>query len=134
MRKIAVIAVFYDSRNNKFLVENRTKEQLLAGEKVFPGGKMEEEDLDNLETALRREIKEELEIDKFDFIDLKKEIRGINGYTMHQFLITSWKGKLPDRTLDRGAKLEWVDIDKFKSRVKPIERVAEMIRAYVAQS
>ena len=59
MAKKAVVYIFYDKNTDKFLVENRTKDQFLAGEKLFPGGKVEQNELDDLTITLIREAKEE---------------------------------------------------------------------------
>lgn len=93
MTKKAVVYIFYDKVNDKFLVENRTKDQFLAGEKLFPGGKVEPDELDDLSKTLIREAKEELGVDIIDYERLNKEIVGIGGFTLYPFLVTSWGGK-----------------------------------------
>jgi len=59
MKKVDVVgAVIYDKNQNKYLATMRNKEKNQGGLWEFPGGKIEEGE--NPETALIREIKEEL--------------------------------------------------------------------------
>lgn len=70
MVKKAVVYIFYDRNTDKFLVENRTKDQFLAGEKLFPGGKVELDEMNDLSKTLTREAKEELGVDIIEYKEL----------------------------------------------------------------
>lgn len=134
MDKIAIAYIFYDPQNKKYLIENRIDKQVAAGEKVFPGGKVEDDEKDNLEKALVREAKEELGIEIIKWVDLEKSVILESGYILHPYLITSWNGEIPDKVLDKGSKLEWVAKDKFKPRLESIKKLLRIANSYVAQS
>lgn len=93
MAKKAVVYIFYDTKTDKLLVENRTNDQFLAGEKLFPGGKVEPDELDDLSKTLIREAKEELSVDIFDYTELKPSVVGIGGFMLYPYLVTSWGGR-----------------------------------------
>ncbi len=131
--KKAVVYFIYDRATNSVLVENRTSEQSLAGRKLFPGGKVDPEELDNLSLTLFREVKEELGVEILDFKSIDRVVLGVNGYTLHPFVITKWKGIIPEKVLDKGSKLEWIELDKFESDVKPVTELHQIIKGYVAQ-
>jgi 8-oxo-dGTP pyrophosphatase MutT (NUDIX family) len=133
MDKKAVVYIFYDKNTYKFLVENRTKDQFLAGEKLFPGGKVEADELDDLSKTLIRESREELGVDIIDYVELHPAVTGIGGFTLYPYLVTSWKGTIPEKVLDKGSILEWVDIKTFKPNLKPVKQLLDLANNSVAQ-
>jgi 8-oxo-dGTP pyrophosphatase MutT (NUDIX family) len=134
MNKAAVIFIFYDSKNRKYLVENRTDMQIYSGKKVFPGGKVESNELNDLEKTLWREIKEEIGVRVKEFVDLKKTVIGESGYELHPYLILSWKGKIPKRVLDKEGELEWVDPGSFEPELESVRELLRLAQECVAQS
>lgn len=132
--KISVVYIFFDSTNNCLLVETRPKSQFLSGEKIFPAGKVKKDEIHKIENCLLREISEELDVKPLDFIDFKVEIKGLGGYMLRPFLITSWEGSIPDNVLDSGAKLSWVHIDEYKPKLNPVQKILKLVKEYVAQS
>lgn len=132
MRKLTIVFIFYDSENKKYLIENRTSEQFLANEKLFPGGKVNDDEIDYLEKTLVREIKEELGVSISEYFDLKQEVKGLGGFMLHPFLITGWTGVVPKKVLDRGGGLEWISARKFKPRLKPVKQLLRIVNKFVA--
>lgn len=129
----AVVYIFYDNIADKFLVENRTKDQFLAGEKLFPGGKVEPNEFDDLTKTLFRESKEELGVDIVNYKELKPAVLGIGGFMLYPFLVTSWIGLIPEKVLDKGSILEWVDTKTFKPNLKPVKQLLDLANNSVAQ-
>lgn len=133
MAKKAVVYIFYDKNTDKFLVENRTKDQFLAGEKLFPGGKVEQNELDDLTITLIREAKEELGVDILEYVKLIPAVIGIGGFMLYPYLVTSWGGQIPEKVLDKGSILEWVDRKTFKPKLKPVKELLKLARAYLTK-
>jgi len=133
MDKKAVVYIFYDKNTDKFLIENRTQDQFLAGEKLFPGGKVKLNELDDLAKTLVREAKEELGVDIVEYTELNPAIVGIGGFILYPFLITSWGGRIPEKILDKGSILEWVDRTTFKPNLKPVKQLLKLARSHLAK-
>lgn len=132
MVKKAVVYIFYNKNTDKFLVENRTKDQFLAGEKLFPGGKVELDEMNDLSKTLTREAKEELGVDIIEYKELNPAVVGIGGFILYPYLITSWKGQIPEKVLDKGSILEWVDSKTFKPILKPVKQLLNIARSHLA--
>lgn len=60
--KNALVFVFYNKDKKEFLVEKRLTGQFLSGEKIFPGGKVEDNELDDYSKTLKRECLEEFAV------------------------------------------------------------------------
>lgn len=133
MDRIAIVYIFYDPEKKKFLIENRTKEQFLAGEKLFPGGKVEPNEKDDFEKTLRREVYEELGVKIVEFVNFNKKVKGLAGFKLYPFLITKWKGKIPKTIIDKGSKLEWIGIDDFKPTLVPVKKLLGIAKKGVVQ-
>lgn len=131
MDKKAVVYIFYDNNTDKFLVENRTKDQFLAGEKLFPAGKVETDELDNLDKTVIREAKEELGVNITEYKDLRSPVVGIGEFILYPYLITSWEGQIPERVLDKGSALEWVGRYHFKPKLKPVQELLEIANIFI---
>lgn len=132
--KKAIVYFIYDRTINSVLVENRTQEQSLSGHKLFPGGKVDDCELDDLSLTLFREVKEELGVDILDFVGIDNPVMGVNDFILYPFMVTRWKGKIPEKVLDKGSKLEWVNLEMFNSDIKPVAELHKVIKDYVAQS
>ena len=132
MNKIAVVFIFYDLKQKKYLIENRTAKQFLANEKLFPGGKVNDDEINNLEKTLNREVKEEIGVEVKEYYDLKQEVKGLGGFMLHPFLVTKWTGVIPDNILDSGGGLEWIDVNDFKPRLKPVKTLLQIANQFVA--
>ncbi|MDP3918216.1 MAG: NUDIX domain-containing protein [Candidatus Woesebacteria bacterium] len=126
MEKKAVVYIFYDKNTDKFLVENRTKDQFLAGEKLFPGGKVEQNELNDLTKTLIREAKEELGVTITKYVELNPVITGLGGFRLYCFLVTSWSGRIPKIVLDKGSVLEWIDRKTFVPNLKPVRKILKL--------
>ncbi len=131
--KKAIVYFIYDRATNSVLVENRTLEQSLAGQKLFPGGKVDNNELSNYSVTLYREVKEELGIEILDFVYVDQPVVGVDNFTLYPFIITKWEGNIPEKVLDKGSVLEWVRIDDFSSDIKPVQELYKIIKDYVAQ-
>lgn len=132
MIKKAVVYIFYDSLTNKYLFEKRTDKQTFAGLEIFPGGKVETDE--DLTKTLLREIKEEIGVDVIKYFDLKFSVVGEIGHTLYPYLITEWNGKIPDKTLDRNAKLEWLGIYEYKPKLESVRKILEVANDYVSHN
>lgn len=133
LKKIAIVFIFYDKQKRLFLIERRRKKQYLAGEEVFPGGKVNDDEIGNLNKTLKREIFEELGVVPDSHENLGVDIIGMNGYILKPFLVTSWKGEIPKKVIDSGAVLKWVDVDDFKPTLKPVKEILDVFHNWVAQ-
>lgn len=108
-----VVCVFVN--NGKILAEKRPEaDEIDPGNICFPAGHVEGNE--DLEEALKREMKEELEIEVKKFSFFKKLIykTGEKSYDMHYFVCTKWNGDI--RSNEEIGKLIWLDkkdVDKF---------------------
>lgn len=133
MSKKAVVYIFYDKNKDKFLVETRTKEQFLAGEKLFPGGKVNTNELNDYSKTLIREVKEELGVLVTNYQKLKPSIVGMGGFRLYCYLVTAWSGEIPEKVLDKGSILEWVDRKTFMPKLKPVKQILKLANYCVIQ-
>ena len=131
MTKKAVVFVFFDPKSKLFLVEKRKNNQFLSNLTVFPGGKAEDIDQGDLLLTLKREIEEELGVKSFKFVFLGHKVKGINGYWLYPFIISSWSGNIPNRSIDKGNHLEWIKLEEFKTQVKPILNIKKLLIKYI---
>ena len=121
--KIAVIFILYNQQTNKILIEQRMPDQIFAGKKLIPGGSMEITDNNNLETTLKREISEELGVTPTKYLNLEYPIIGETGAILCPFLITEWDGDIPEKIIDKGNTLEWVDYDLWEPELKSVKEI-----------
>lgn len=127
------VVIFIFIKDKKILIEKRYLEIFKSEQYLIPGGTVQDE-LEDLEQALKREALEELGITLIEFIKLptKKEIRGLNGQLLIPFFVTKWLGNFPESILDKGNKIEWVEIDQvLKSLVKPTKIIARELKKYL---
>ena len=111
MDKFDVVAAIIIKKNKFFVAQrNRNKHMGLSWE--FPGGKVEKGE--TFEVALKREIKEELNID----IDIKKKLGEENyqdekiNVRLHYFICSHIKGAI---NLSEHEDSAWVTKNEFKN-------------------
>ncbi len=99
-------------KRNKFLICKRGPKEKASGFWEFPGGKLEKNE--KLEHCIRRELKEELDIDAvigdlYDhYIYKSKDVK----YDLYFFKILSFRGKLKLSVHD---DLKWVELKNFSN-------------------
>ena len=134
-RDLKKVAVFIFIKDGKVLVEKRLKDEveILNGEYIFPGGGINSEE--DLETALKREVMEELGIILYKFQNLAQdlEIIGANkDVSLHPFLIEEWENEIPEKILDEDDPLFWVDLEvMLNSKIAPTRKIAKLIEQYL---
>lgn len=83
---------------------------------------------ENIEQALIREAREELGITPKSFKQLKAaSYVGKNGTEVIPFLIKDWEGEIPERVLDQGNPLIWVDLDELLN--SPLPHIKNIIQS-----
>lgn len=126
--KQVVISIFTDK--NKILVEKRTLKNFDTPQYLIPGGKVEQ--TENLEAALKREIKEELGVIAKKFIAVPtEEIKGLKGQQLIPFLILEWEGQIPSKILDRNTPLSWVEFDQALDSIIPTKKIVQALVNYL---
>jgi len=95
-------------QNDKYLLMRRAENQPLAGQWEYPGGKVEANE--RIATALKRELKEELNIDA----NIGKMITSVKTekYEIYAYDVVSFTG---DIQLSVHDKMEWVDFANLAS-------------------
>lgn len=131
MIKKAVVFIFIDIERKKVLLERRSQNQYLSSYKLFPGGKVEENEAKDLTVTLRREIKEELGITKFKYHDLRKRIKELNGYWLYPYIVYNWSGFLPIKSIDKKNRLEWMAVDEFKPTLRPVKKMKTLVKKFL---
>ena len=111
MKKFDVVAAII-SRDDKFFIAQRNKNKHMGLSWEFPGGKVEEGE--SFETALKREIKEELNIE----IDVKDKLGEENyqdekiNVKLHYFICSHISGEI---YLNEHEDSAWVTKNEFKN-------------------
>ncbi len=129
----ALVFVFYNTAEKRFLIEKRVKGQFLAGTEIFPGGKVENAELDDYFKTLKRECFEEFGIVPLEYYKLEEPVIGESGYKLWPCLITRWQGIIPKEVKDKGSLLNWVTIKKYKSNVKSQMEIYKRIKDYISK-
>ncbi len=111
MEKANETVVFILLKEDQVLMEERAADSTFAGLKIFPAGKIENE---NIDEALIRELREELGILPLSYlrIPVAEEIYGETGRHLIPYLITEWEGEIPNFVLDKGNTLLWEDLQQ----------------------
>lgn len=134
MNNPSQIIVFTIFQDNLVLVEKRAKESTFPEELLFPGGSVEESE--TLEQTFFREVEEETGIQVLEYkkIPTSKTIYGYKGLVVNPFLITKYKGEIPENVLDKGNPLLWVEFTQtLNSKIKPVQEVALAIKEFLNQ-
>lgn len=127
------VVIFVFLKGNKILIEKRTLEQFKGEQYLIPGGTVKE-DLESLEEALKREIREELGVIPLEFLPLlsDKKIKGLKGQLLAPFLINKWEGNLPQTILDKGNCLIWLEIEEvLTTPIKPTREIVAVLKKYL---
>ena len=111
MKEIFVVAGIFINHDKSILLAQRSAEKSFPSQWEFPGGKIEEGE--NSESALRRELFEELniEVDKmklFDSIVHQYELFRAN---IEFFLVKEWSGNLLNK---EGQNLQWKKLNDLR--------------------
>ena len=125
-----VVSVFTDGE--KILAEKRILENFTGEQLLIPGGTVK--DFETAEQALVREVFEELGLTvlEFEILPLDKEIRGLKNQLIIPFLIKKWNGEFPQKILDKGNSIEWLNIDEvLNSPIEPTRKVVEALKKYL---
>lgn len=130
------IVIFVLTQAGKILVEKRPVKGFEKDQYLLPGGAINPEELENLESALMREMKEELGVIPIKYELLSKDgVLGIFDNLLKPFVVTKWQGEIPKVGLDKDDPypLEWVELDIVAST--PIEgsrKVVEAVKEYLS--
>ncbi len=106
-----VVAILRDG--DRVLMGLRPADKKYPLQWEFPGGKVEAGE--SLEEALRRELREELEIEVAGLGELRcdvSEYSDAGTFSVHYFTVDSWSGELRNRAF---AKLAWIHPRDFSS-------------------
>lgn len=124
----AFVVILLIVKNNKILLEQRE----FKGEThwLYPGGRIHQDELEDLSAAVIREAEEELGITPTKLLpilqeDFKSEIDTI----LRPFIVTEWKGDFPEAILDTDAPLKWLTLDEaINSPLESISKMAQAVR------
>lgn len=130
-----VLFVFYDKQTKRVLSEHRPPDHpLFPNRKTFPTGKVKEDEHDNIEKALFRELKEEFGITPIHYIPLNT-LEGEKNVLLHPFIIEQWHGAIPSVILDKGNALLWETFEEAaSSQIKTRKKIIEMLEDYIKNS
>ena len=111
MKEIFVVAGILIDHDKSILLAQRSAEKSFPSQWEFPGGKIEEGE--NSESALRRELFEELniEVDKMKLFDSVVHEYELFRANIEFFLINEWSGKLLNK---EGQNLRWTKLKDLK--------------------
>ncbi|MBI4039992.1 NUDIX domain-containing protein [Candidatus Daviesbacteria bacterium] len=135
--KTSHVVVFVFKKRDRFLAERRDFNSSFADQLLFPGGKVEDGEIGNIEKAMRREVLEELGVipTRFHPIPTTETIYGWTGAIINPFLITSWQGHIPKTVLDKGNPLLWVPIDTMlSSQHRFVSETARALNDYLTEN
>lgn len=131
-------AVFILIRDGLLLMERRIDDDpYFPDEWIFPGGKLEpgEEPV----AALMREATEELGIEIVDAVPLCTLQQvfyarpHLASHRLFPWLVTRWRGDVPDCVLDSGGQLGWRTLDQaLASPIECTRQMAEAVRDELA--
>lgn len=129
-KQSVIILVFIDGE--KVLTEKRLLENYADPQLLIPGGMIEDSETE--EEALIREASEELGVIPLEYarLPVDEDIRGLKNQLLVPFFIKRWEGAFPEIILDKGNKLEWLNIDKvLNSPIIPTRKVVEALKVYL---
>lgn len=129
-----VLLIFTDGK--KIFIEKRAINGFPKDQYLFPGGVVEQAELNNLEVTLKREAMEELGVKPLDFVALSNngEIFGLGGVKLKPFVITRWEGNLPQTIIDEGNPTIWVEIDEvLNCSFEPSRKVAKALKKHLSR-
>ena len=111
MKEIFVVAGILISHDKSILLAQRSAEKSFPLQWEFPGGKIEEGE--NSESALRRELFEELniEVDKMKLFDSVIHEYELFRANIEFFLVNKWSGNLLNK---EGQNLQWKKLNDLR--------------------
>lgn len=113
-------------------MEQRTFSSFYSNLLVFPGGNYELDKDKNLIDTLKREIKEELNVDPVEIAHLNADYISRKSLKVKPFIITRWKGQIPGQVLDQGNSLVWIKIQDLKdSPLEQIQKIGKVVERYL---
>lgn len=135
MRRVTRVVIFVLYKENKILLEKRPVKGFTDHQFLIPGGAVLDDELENLEKALKRELVEELGVTPTEFELLTNEnIEGVYDNILKPFVISKWEGEIPKNVLDKDDPypLEWVEIEEalatpFEGSRKIIQHLKEFL-------
>lgn len=135
MAKSSRVVLFALIKKNKILLEKRPVKGFPKHQYLIPGGAINEE-LEDLEDALKREMIEELGIVPVKFELLTDEdIPGLHKNILKPFVVTSWQGEVPKFILDKKDPfpLEWMEINTALNLlpVEPTGKIAKALKKLI---
>ena len=92
---------------------------------------MEISDNNNLTRTLIREISEELGVLPTKFLNLEYPVIGETGAILCPFLITKWNGSIPDKVMDKGNSLKWVDLGSYESELESVRKIHIEVKRFI---
>jgi len=118
------LVVLYN-KEKKLLLQNRKTISKFGEEWAFFGGKLEKEE--SPEDAIKREIKEELNYNIFNYKYVKKFKNKVNGSIIHVFT-APFSGDLTQFTLREGDGMKLFSIKEYKKlKLIPGTRMPEIL-------
>ncbi len=132
------VVIFVLIDGNKILVEKRPVKGFTDHQYLLPGGAIEKGEADNLESALKREMLEELGVIPIEYKLLSSEgVTGMFDNLLKPYIVTKWEGSLPNIGLDLKDPypLEWLEFDIVSNT--PIEgsrKIVDAVKEYLISS
>ena len=111
MKEIFVVAGILINHDKSILLAQRSAEKSFPLQWEFPGGKIDEGE--NSESALRRELFEEIniEVDKMKFFDSVIHEYEFFRANIEFFLVNEWSGNLLNK---EGQNLDWKKLNDLR--------------------
>tara|TARA_B100001113_G_scaffold291210_1_gene247611 strand:+ start:218 stop:613 length:396 start_codon:yes stop_codon:yes gene_type:complete len=111
LKEIFVVAGIFINQDKSILLAQRSAEKSFPSQWEFPGGKIEEGE--NSESALRRELFEELniEVDKMKLFDSVIHEYELFRANIEFFLVKEWSGNLLNK---EGQNLQWKKLNDLR--------------------
>lgn len=134
-KKFREVVIFILLKKEQVLVEKRLKDELeiLSGQLLFPGGGVD--NLENLEEALIRELKEELGIKPLNIIPIHtvENIYGLKkDVVLKPFIIEEWEGEIPSQVIDQKDPLIWVNLEiMLNSEIASTKHMAKLVKKHL---
>lgn len=122
-------------KDGQILLEKR---QFNGGENfIFPGGRIKEHELEQLEMAAIREAQEELGITPTKIIPVLQEEDYFSetGKLIRPFVVIEWEGEFPEAVLDTNAPLIWQNLEEaLNSPVLSVRDLAKAAKAHLTSA
>lgn len=127
--------VFIFLKDHQVLLERRPTTSSFAGMDIYPGGSVKDNELDELESALKREIIEELGVTPIDIfaIPCQQDIYGETGRLLRPYLIPNWEGNITEVILDKGNPIFWEDLEVVANhQLESVRKLTLALKSFLA--